>query len=216
MGMVEDVEDDGIGRRWDVIVIEIEIAPRPLGKEEEVVLVAGEPDTMISNLGGDLIRETSHLLGDDMGVMMITEDGIRDLGVQLVGIPGLLVVHLNPLTLLCLLKMILIGMVLSDDLPNYRGYIRHVEDMFEDRRVRTDTVFVSPRASIPELTRQLVLDGVLAVVFLSHALQDRRKVSMQTFQRNPADPGAIKWDGNCLVPNATANFVQNIMKSIFP
>jgi hypothetical protein len=77
-----------------------------------------------------------------------------------------------------------------------RAYIHHVEDMFEDRRIRTDIVYVTPRASIPDLTRQMVLDGALAVVFLSRPLQDRRKVSMQTFQRNPADPGAIKWDGN--------------------
>jgi hypothetical protein len=67
--------------------------------------------------------------------------------------------------------------------------------MFEDRRIRTDTVFITPRASIPELTRQMVVDGVSAVVFLSRHLQERRKISMQTFQRNPADPGAIKWDG---------------------
>ena len=79
-----------------------------------------------------------------------------------------------------------------------RAYIHHVEDMFEDRRIRTDTAFVSPRASIPDLTRQMVLDGALAVVFLSRPLQDRRKISMQTFQRNPADPGAIKWDGTSL------------------
>ena len=79
---------------------------------------------------------------------------------------------------------------------NFRGYIHHVENMFEDRRIRTDVIPVSPRASIPDLTRQLVLDGVLAVVFLSRHLQERRKISMQTFQRNSADPGAIKWDGS--------------------
>jgi hypothetical protein len=81
-------------------------------------------------------------------------------------------------------------------MTDYRAYIHYVEDLFEDRRIRTDTVFVSPRASIPDLTRQMVVDGVLAVVFLSRQLQERRRVSMQTFQRNPADPGAIKWDGN--------------------
>lgn len=86
-----------------------------------------------------------------------------------------------------------VALLVRDD-PD-KNYIYHVEDMFEDRRIRTDTIFVSPRASVPELTKQLVLDGVLAVCFLSRALQDRRKVSMQTFQRNPTDPGAIKWDG---------------------
>jgi hypothetical protein len=72
--------------------------------------------------------------------------------------------------------------------------------MFEDRRIRTDTVFVSPRASIQEITKQMVLDGVLAVVYLSRQLQDRRKISMQTFQRNPADPASIKWDGTLFIP----------------
>jgi hypothetical protein len=67
--------------------------------------------------------------------------------------------------------------------------------MFADKRIRTNTVFASPRASIPDLTRQMVIDGVLAVVFLSRPLQERRKISMQTFQRNPNDPAAIKWDG---------------------
>jgi nuclear polyadenylated RNA-binding protein 3 len=81
-----------------------------------------------------------------------------------------------------------------DYMSNSRAYIHHVEDMFEDRRIRTDTVFVTPRASVPDLTRQMVLEGAIAVVFLSRQLQDRRKISMQTFQRNPIDPGAIKWD----------------------
>jgi len=46
----------------------------------------------------------------------------------------------------------------------------------------------------------MVVDGVLAVVFLSRPLQDRRKISMQTFQRNPVDPASIKWDGTLLNP----------------
>jgi hypothetical protein len=70
-----------------------------------------------------------------------------------------------------------------------------VEDLFITRRIRTETIFMGPRTPpIPDLTRELVVDGVLAVVFLSRHLQDRRKLTMQTFQRNPNDPGAIKWD----------------------
>ena len=111
-----------------------------------------------------------------------------------------------------------VALLVKDDPDRYfssgymadnRGYIHYVEDLFEDRRIRTDTVFVSPRASIPDLTRQKVLDGALAVVFLSRPLQDRRKVSMQTFQRNPVDPGAIKWDGNfSLLTHLTFSRVQ--------
>jgi len=70
-----------------------------------------------------------------------------------------------------------------------------VEDLFGDRRIRTETIFTGPRTPpIPDLIRELVLDGALAVVFLSRHLQDRRRLTMQTFQRNPTDPGAIKWD----------------------
>ena len=79
--------------------------------------------------------------------------------------------------------------------------------MFEERRIRTETIFVSPRASIPDITKQMVLDGVLAVVFLSRQLQDRRKISMQTFQRNPLDPASIKWDGTCL-PSSQLTYIE--------
>jgi len=84
-----------------------------------------------------------------------------------------------------------------DPLAEYtdvRPYINYVVDLFEDRRIRTETIFPNPRTPIQELTKQLIIDGVVAVVFLSRQLQDRRKISMQTFQRNPADPGSVKWD----------------------
>lgn len=89
-----------------------------------------------------------------------------------------------------------------------RPYINFVEDLFEDRRIRTETIFVNPRMSIPDLTRQLIVDGVLAVAFLSRQLQERRKISMQTFQRNPTDPGSVKWDEyNEIEFNAAADLI---------
>lgn len=88
------------------------------------------------------------------------------------------------------------------DGSNIRGYINHVEDSFQDRHLRTDVIFLNPRSSVPELTRQLVVDGFTGVVSVSRPLQERRKVSLQTFQRNPADPGAVKWNG-ILTPRNT-------------
>jgi len=82
----------------------------------------------------------------------------------------------------------------KSDADKFRSYINHVEDSFEDRHLTTDVIFLNPRSSVPDLTRQLVLDGVIGVVSLSRQLQERRKVSIQTFQRNPADPGAVKWN----------------------
>jgi nuclear polyadenylated RNA-binding protein 3 len=96
-----------------------------------------------------------------------------------------------------------VALLVKDDPDRYnssytsadeRGYVHHVEDMFNDKRIRTEIIFVSPRASIPDITRQMVVDGALAVISLTRQLQERRKITMQTFQRNPNDPGAIKWD----------------------
>lgn len=83
-------------------------------------------------------------------------------------------------------------------ITDLRGYVNYVEGMFEGR-FRIDTMFLSPRASIPDITRQFVVDGVLAIVSLSRPLQDRRRVALQTFQRNTGDPGAVKWDGRLML-----------------
>ena len=94
------------------------------------------------------------------------------------------------------------------DESNLRGYINHVDDSFQDRHLRTDVIFLNPRSSVPDLTRQLVVDGVTGVVSVSRMLQERRKVSLQTFQRNPADPGAVKWNGMLPPRNIRVTWVE--------
>lgn len=68
-----------------------------------------------------------------------------------------------------------------------RGFIYYVETAFRDKSVRIDTLFLSPRLPVPEVVKQMIFEGVLAIVFLNRALQGQTKVSLQVFDRRGGD-----------------------------
>lgn len=65
-----------------------------------------------------------------------------------------------------------------------RTYIYWVETSIRQAGFRVETLFLSPRLGLPAVVRQMVKEGVLAIVQCNRQLQMMNKVSLQVFDRS--------------------------------
>lgn len=81
--------------------------------------------------------------------------------------------------------------IITDDTD--RGFIYFVEKAFKDKGFRIDTLFLSPRLPLPSVVQQMIIEGIMAIIFLNRQLQSQSKISMQIFDRR-ADSSDVKFD----------------------
>ncbi|KTW31663.1 uncharacterized protein T551_00924 [Pneumocystis jirovecii RU7] len=81
--------------------------------------------------------------------------------------------------------------IITDDTD--RSFIYFVEKVFKDKGFRIDTLFLSPRLSLPSVVQQMIIEGIMAIIFLSRQMQSQSKISMQIFDRR-ADSSDVKFD----------------------
>lgn len=69
-----------------------------------------------------------------------------------------------------------------------RDFVYHIENAFRDRGLRSDVLMLSPRILLSAVVRRQIIEGVLAIVKLSHSHQYSGKIPLQVFDRsNSAD-----------------------------
>ncbi|KAK9245884.1 hypothetical protein V1506DRAFT_536925 [Lipomyces tetrasporus] len=66
-----------------------------------------------------------------------------------------------------------------------RNFVWYVRKAFEDRYVKVDVLDISARLSMSSVIRQMIIEGVFAVVFLNMDLQNQAKLSLQVFEKTP-------------------------------
>ncbi|KAK9331190.1 hypothetical protein V1520DRAFT_338535 [Lipomyces starkeyi] len=66
-----------------------------------------------------------------------------------------------------------------------RNFVWYVRKAFEDRYVKIDVLDISSRLSMSSVIRQMIIEGVFAVVFLNMDLQNQAKLSLQVFEKTP-------------------------------
>lgn len=81
--------------------------------------------------------------------------------------------------------------IVTDDTD--RSFIYFVEKAFKDKGFRIDTLFLSPRLPLPSVVQQMIIEGIMAVIFLNRQLQSQSKISMQIFDRR-ANSSDVKFD----------------------
>ncbi|QSL66840.1 hypothetical protein MERGE_001227 [Pneumocystis wakefieldiae] len=81
--------------------------------------------------------------------------------------------------------------IITDDTD--RSFIYFVEKAFKDKGFRIDTLFLSPRLPLPSVVQQMIIEGIMAIIFLNRQLQSQSKISMQIFDRK-ADSSDVKFD----------------------
>ncbi|KAG5519742.1 hypothetical protein PMAC_000015 [Pneumocystis sp. 'macacae'] len=81
--------------------------------------------------------------------------------------------------------------IITDDTD--RSFIYFVEKVFKDKGFRIDTLFLSPRLSLPSVVQQMIIEGIMAIIFLNRQMQSQSKISMQIFDRR-ADSSDVKFD----------------------
>ncbi|KTW27266.1 hypothetical protein T552_02249 [Pneumocystis carinii B80] len=81
--------------------------------------------------------------------------------------------------------------IITDDTD--RSFIYFVEKAFKEKGFRIDTLFLSPRLPLPSVVQQMIIEGIMAIIFLNRQLQSQSKISMQIFDRK-ADSSDVKFD----------------------
>ncbi|KAF3908612.1 hypothetical protein AA313_de0201120 [Arthrobotrys entomopaga] len=95
--------------------------------------------------------------------------------------------------------------VVFDDLDP--AYIKYVDGIFRDRRLRTDVLHMTPRINLEGHIGEQVVHGCQAVVFLTRATQDVNKVSVQIFKGSSNNPGQYD-EYDMINPEAAAELVR--------
>ncbi|KAK6543146.1 hypothetical protein TWF694_007065 [Orbilia ellipsospora] len=95
--------------------------------------------------------------------------------------------------------------VVFDDLDP--AYIKYVDGIFRDRRLRTDVLHMTPRINLESHIKEQVVHGCQAVVFLTRATQDANKVSVQIFKGGSNNPGQYD-EYDMINPDAAAELVR--------
>ncbi|KAG4304262.1 hypothetical protein PORY_002237 [Pneumocystis oryctolagi] len=81
--------------------------------------------------------------------------------------------------------------IITDDTD--RSFIYFVEKNFRDKGFRVDTLFLSPKLSLPSVVQQMIIEGIMAIIFLNRQMQSQSKISMQIFDRKE-DSSDVKFD----------------------
>ncbi|KAG4303572.1 hypothetical protein PCK1_000090 [Pneumocystis canis] len=81
--------------------------------------------------------------------------------------------------------------IITDDTD--RSFIYFVEKIFKDEGFRIDTLFLSPRLSLSSVVQQMIIEGIMAIIFLNRQMQSQSKISIQIFDRK-ADSSDVKFD----------------------
>ncbi|KAK9464433.1 hypothetical protein V1512DRAFT_213262 [Lipomyces arxii] len=74
-----------------------------------------------------------------------------------------------------------------------RNYVYYVQKTFEDRLIKVNVLDISPRVSMSAVIRQMIIEGVFAVVVLNGNLQDQAKLSLQVFEKTPG-ASSVRFD----------------------
>ncbi|KAK9236245.1 hypothetical protein V1525DRAFT_407455 [Lipomyces kononenkoae] len=64
-----------------------------------------------------------------------------------------------------------------------RNFVWYVRKAFEDRYIKVDVLDISPRLAMSSIIRQMIVEGIYAVVFLNMDLQNQAKLSLQVFEK---------------------------------
>ncbi|KAJ6260443.1 hypothetical protein Dda_4669 [Drechslerella dactyloides] len=86
------------------------------------------------------------------------------------------------------------------------GYIKYVDNIFRDRRLRTDVLHMTPRIHLETYIKRQVVEGCQAVVFLTRATQQANKVSIQIFKGGSNSGQYDEYD--MVNPDAAAELVR--------
>ncbi|EPS35870.1 hypothetical protein H072_10663 [Dactylellina haptotyla CBS 200.50] len=95
--------------------------------------------------------------------------------------------------------------VVFDDLDP--GYIKYVDGVFRDRRLRTDVLHMTQPINLESHIKEQVVQGCQAVVFLTRATQGANKVSIQIFKGSSNNPGQYD-EYDMINPDAAAELVR--------
>ncbi|KAK9320000.1 hypothetical protein V1517DRAFT_330784 [Lipomyces orientalis] len=74
-----------------------------------------------------------------------------------------------------------------------RNFVWYVRKAFEDRYIKVDVLDISARLSMSSVIRQMIIEGVFAVVFLNMDLQNQAKLSLQVFEKS-AGVSTVRFD----------------------
>ncbi|KAF3919259.1 hypothetical protein ABW20_dc0100394 [Dactylellina cionopaga] len=95
--------------------------------------------------------------------------------------------------------------VVFDDLDPI--YLKYVDGVFRDRRLRTDILHMTSRINLESYIKEQVVQGCQAVVFLTRATQNANKVSIQIFKGSANNPGQYD-EYDMINPDAAAELVR--------
>lgn len=77
-----------------------------------------------------------------------------------------------------------------------QGFINYVESSFAIRHITTHTLFVQyGQISREDIVKQLILQGVKALVVLDQGKESMRKLYLQVFERNTSGANSYRFDG---------------------
>ena len=65
-----------------------------------------------------------------------------------------------------------------------RPFIYRIEKVFQERGLRSDTLFLSPRIELSAVIHRQIVEGILAIVKISRLNQYSGKVPLQVFDRS--------------------------------
>ncbi|ORY06277.1 hypothetical protein K493DRAFT_404035 [Basidiobolus meristosporus CBS 931.73] len=92
-----------------------------------------------------------------------------------------------------------------------RQFIWHVENSLRGSSISVDTLFISPKISLRSVIRQMILEGVHAVIFIEKQHQVMQKVSLQVFDQKSRVGDNVKFDAydNVSVEEALAVMMRH-------
>ncbi|KAK9704631.1 nuclear polyadenylated RNA-binding protein 3, partial [Basidiobolus ranarum] len=92
-----------------------------------------------------------------------------------------------------------------------RQFIWHVENSLRGSSISVDTLFISPKISLRSVIRQMILEGVHAVIFIEKQHQVMQKVSLQVFDQKSRVGDNVKFDAydNVSVDEALAVMMRH-------
>ncbi|KAF3923318.1 hypothetical protein ABW21_db0203096 [Orbilia brochopaga] len=94
------------------------------------------------------------------------------------------------------------------------AYIKYVDTIFRDRRLRTDVLHMTPRIHLETYIKRQVVEGCQAVVFLTRATQQANKVSIQIFKGGSNSGQYDEYD--MVNPDAAAELVRRACTAASP
>lgn len=65
------------------------------------------------------------------------------------------------------------------------------------RGIRNEVCYLSPRLSLDDIVRKMIIEGVLAVIILNNQSQNQGRVTLQVFDRSGGDSN-IKFESKFL------------------